>query len=272
MLKHTFITLTVSLLIIGILSVLNPQPQTTDETANPNTVLFDATEAIEVEQELYVVNPFNEVLEVEEEVEEEVEQPETKTEVKPTPKTETKTEVKPAPKTETTTVTKQEPKKEETKSEPVKTTTEQPKEEPKTEEPVKVVQTVSQTPAATWELEIVRLTNIERQKVGLSILTYKSSLDAGTKTRATEIVTHFSHTRPDGSRFFTVFGENFQYRNIGENLASGFRTPEQVVNGWMNSDSHRANILNSNYQEISVAITQGDDGRYRWVQIFYRSR
>lgn len=272
MLKHTFITLTVSLLIFGILSVLNPQPQTTEETANPITVQFDANEEIEAEQELYVVNPFNEEVEVEEiEEEVEVEQPTTKTEVQQAPKTETKTEVKPAPKTETTTVTKDEPK-EETKSEPVKTTTEQPKEEPKAEEPVKVVQTVSQTPAATWELEVVRLTNIERQKAGLSILTYKSSLDAGAKIRANEIITHFSHTRPDGSRFFTVFGENFQYRNIGENLASGFRSPEQVVNGWMNSDSHRANILNSNYEEISVAITQGDDGRYRWVQIFYRGR
>ncbi len=268
MLKHTFITLTVSLLIIGILSVLNPQPQTTEETTDPNTELYDANVAFDVEPELFVVSPFIIRQDVEEEVEEvKVEVEEVKT-VTPTPKT----EVRPAIKTETTTVVKEEPKEEpkteEVKSEPAKTTTE----EPKTEDPVKVVQTVSQTPAATWELEIVRLTNIERQKAGLSILTYRSSLDAGAKIRANEIVTHFSHTRPDGSRFFTVFGNNFQYKNIGENLASGFRTPEQVVKAWMNSDSHRANILNSNYKEISVAITQGDDGKYRWVQIFYRGR
>jgi uncharacterized protein YkwD len=55
-------------------------------------------------------------------------------------------------------------------------------------------------------------------------------------------------------------------------LASGFRTPEQVVTAWMNSESHRANILNEKFERLSVAITKGDDGKYRWVQIFYRAR
>ncbi|MCD8519445.1 MAG: CAP domain-containing protein [Erysipelotrichaceae bacterium] len=113
---------------------------------------------------------------------------------------------------------------------------------------------------------------MERQKAGLSLLKYNTSLDAGAKQRSIEIITHFSHTRPDGSRFFTVFGPDFTYRNVGENLGSGYRTPEQVVNAWMNSTSHRANILNEKYEELSVAITKGEDGKYRWVQIFYRAR
>ena len=118
---------------------------------------------------------------------------------------------------------------------------------------------------------MLRLTNIERVNAGLRPLRYNTSLEDRAKTRSIEIITHFSHTRPDGSRFFTVFGPDFRYRNIGENLASGFRTPEQVVTAWMNSTSHRANILNEKFEELAVAYTRGDDGRMRWVQIFFRS-
>lgn len=132
--------------------------------------------------------------------------------------------------------------------------------------------TVSSVPEATFELEVLRLTNIERINVGLKPLSYNSSLEEGAKIRSIEIIELFSHTRPDGSRFFTVFGPDFRFRNIGENLASGFRTPAQVVAAWMNSTSHRANILNANFEELAVASTRGEDGRVRWVQIFYRAQ
>mgnify|MGYP001335050061 CR=1 FL=1 len=292
MFKNTFITLTVSLLIFGLLSVIRPQNQEI-ETAVNQPVAIAQTEQQDLvdpnETELVVKEFFVEVEEVKEEVEEvkvevKVEQPKVETKVEQPkvetkaeqPKVETKveqpkTEVKvAAPKTEVKVEQPKEEQKDEVKSEPVEQAPVQEQKAEPAPAPAPVV-TVSSSPAATWELEIARLTNIERQKAGLSILKYNTSLEAGAKIRAQEIITHFSHTRPDGSRFFTAFGD-LQYQNIGENLGSGFRTPESIVNAWMNSESHRANILKPEYQEISVAITKDADGKYRWVQIFYRGR
>lgn len=294
MFKHTLITLAAATMLIAFPSVLNLNAK---YTTPEQVVLNDVSEVNEPVTQTQVI----EVVEVEEtpvEVEEVVEQVE---EIKEEPvevKEEPKEVVKEVVKTETkVTQPKEETKaveptpaqpKVESAAEPTPTPTPEPTpaptpeptpapapapvEEVKTVEPVKVVEQVSTTPAATWELEVLRLTNIERQKAGLSLLKYNTSLDAGAKQRSIEIITHFSHTRPDGSRFFTVFGPDFTYRNVGENLGSGYRTPEQVVNAWMNSTSHRANILNEKFEELSVAITKGEDGKYRWVQIFYRAR
>jgi uncharacterized protein YkwD len=282
MFKHTFITLTVSLLVVGLLSVFQPQPEAiTEQTNQPEVALSLQAEPTQLKEDKLILNMENierkvtvkePVVEEKEEEAQPEEKTEEKTETKTVAKVETKTVAKVVAKVETKKVeqpvtaevkadTQEEPK-EEVKAE----TTEEPKEEVK---PAPVASKVSSTPAATWELEIARLTNIEREKAGLSILKYNTSLEVGAMIRANEIVDNFSHTRPDGSRFFTAFG-NLQYKNIGENLASGFRTPEAAMSAWMGSDSHRANILKPEYEEISVAIVQGADGKYRWVQIFYR--
>ncbi len=279
MFKHNFIALTVSLLIFSVLSVLNPQPQEMDQPINDQRVLFESQEEIEFdlnETQMFVVGytirkmagleEDYRPVSLDEDLEEEAkEEPVTKTVTQPkqtsTP-TATKTEPKQAeaPKEET----KESSEPESVKSEPV-TQTEQPKEEPKT-----TVSSSVKSEFAEWQAEIVRLTNEARKNAGLNTLSYKSSLDAGAIQRATEIITHFSHTRPDGSRFFTVFGPDFRYRSVGENLARGFRNPQSVFDAWMNSDGHRANILSTKYEEISVAIVRCADGRYHWVQIFYR--
>lgn len=76
------------------------------------------------------------------------------------------------------------------------------------------------------------------------------------------------HTRPDGSSFSTALQQQgVSYRGCGENIAWGQRTPEQVMNGWMNSEGHRANILNKNYKNIGVGFYQENDVNY-WVQLF----
>lgn len=292
MFKHTLITLAAATMLIAFPSVLNLNAKSTtpeqvvlndvsevNEPVTPTQVI----EIVEVEETPVdvdeVVETVEEIKEEPKEVIKEVEKTETKVtqpkeEVKivtPTqPKKETKT-VEPTP-TQPKVESATEPTEPTPTPEPTPAPAPAPVEEVKTVEPVKVVEQVSTTPAATWELEVLRLTNIERQKAGLSLLKYNTSLDAGAKQRSIEIITHFSHTRPDGSRFFTVFGPDFTYRNVGENLGSGYRTPEQVVNAWMNSTSHRANILNEKFEELSVAITKGEDGKYRWVQIFYRAR
>lgn len=296
MFKHTLITLAAATMLIAFPSVLNlnakyttPEQVVLNDVSEVNEPVTQTQviEVVEVEETPVdvdkVVETVEEIKEEPKEVIKEVEKTETKVtqpkeEVKivtPTqPKKETKT-VEPTPtqpKVESATEPNEPTPTPEPTPAPTPTPAPAPVEEVKTVEPVKVVEQVSTTPAATWELEVLRLTNIERQKAGLSLLKYNTSLDAGAKQRSIEIITHFSHTRPDGSRFFTVFGQDFTYRNVGENLGTGYRTPEQVVNAWMNSTSHRANILNEKYEELSVAITKGEDGKYRWVQIFYRAR
>lgn len=118
-----------------------------------------------------------------------------------------------------------------------------------------------------FEAEVVRLVNIERAKNGLGELSASdSALNKAADIRAKEICTLFSHTRPDGTSCFTVLKEcNVSYGAAGENIAYGYRTPEQVVEGWMNSPRHRANILNGNFRKIGVGFVQSG---YGWVQLF----
>ena len=93
--------------------------------------------------------------------------------------------------------------------------------------------------------QVVALVNAERKKINLPALTLSNSLNTAAQTRAIEITQSFSHTRPNGSSFATVLSENnISYRSAGENIAWGQKTPEEVVNAWMNSAGHRANILN----------------------------
>ena len=128
---------------------------------------------------------------------------------------------------------------------------------------------ISETPETTWELELLRLVNIERVNEGIHPLRYNTGLEFGAMIRANEIIEKFSHTRPDGTRFFAAFGPDFRYRHIGENLAKGFRNPAQVMRGWMSSPSHRANILNPSFEEFASAIITCEDGDLHWVQIFF---
>lgn len=132
---------------------------------------------------------------------------------------------------------------------------------------------VSSTPESDWKLEVTRLTNIEREKAGKSILKYNNTIAAGAQTRSEELLISFSHTRPDGTRFFTVFDDpDFSYRYIGENLALGYKSPAEVVAAWMKSEGHRANLLSDNYTDIGVGITKSESGRYHWAQIFYKGK
>ena len=91
---------------------------------------------------------------------------------------------------------------------------------------------------------------------------------AAAQVRAEEIVTSFSHTRPNGSSFSTALKEqNVSYRGAGENIAWGQRSPEEVVNAWMNSAGHRANILNERFTTIGVGHYQKGSTHY-WAQLF----
>lgn len=131
----------------------------------------------------------------------------------------------------------------------------------KTEE--KVLEKLTQT-AGDLQLEILRLVNEERAKQGLNALQYYYAGQSAADIRATEIDYVFSHTRPDGTSCFTALDEaDINYRGAGENIAKGYPTAEDVMNGWMNSSGHKANILNESFTHIIVGV----NGKC-WVQLF----
>ncbi|MBO5336031.1 MAG: hypothetical protein J6A94_02730 [Lachnospiraceae bacterium] len=119
--------------------------------------------------------------------------------------------------------------------------------------------------------EVVDLVNAERAKEGLSPLTLDTKVSAAAQVRAKECEQSFSHTRPNGSSFATALKEqNVSYRNAGENIAWGQRSPEAVMKAWMNSSGHRANIMNANFTTIGVGYYRNANGTNYWCQLFTR--
>ena len=121
---------------------------------------------------------------------------------------------------------------------------------------------------AAYEAEVVRLVNAERAKYGLAALTQDDGAQNVAHVRAKEIVQSFARTRPDGSSCFTAASDlGVTYRSAGENIAYGYATPAQVVNGWMNSEGQRKNILSSSYTKIGVGSYSANGVMY-WSQFF----
>lgn len=118
-----------------------------------------------------------------------------------------------------------------------------------------------------FEAEVVRLVNIEREKNGLSALkSDNEKLNRAADIRAEELMTSFSHTRPSGADCFSVLIERgIKYCAAGENIARGSLTPAGVVEGWLNSPEHRANILTGSFTHIGVGYNE--NGNF-WVQLF----
>ena len=80
---------------------------------------------------------------------------------------------------------------------------------------------------------------------------------------------YFDHTSPTyGSPFDMMKKFNISYNTAGENIAMGQKTPSEVMNSWMNSSGHRANILNSTYTELGVGIQKDSNGTIYWTQMF----
>ena len=115
---------------------------------------------------------------------------------------------------------------------------------------------------------VIELVNQERTSRGLQPLVKDDRLMVAAAARAKELSQRYSHTRPNGSECFTILWHlGIDYGYAGENIAMGQRTPEIVMNDWMNSSGHRANILNENYDCIGVGYTMVDGYPY-WVQLF----
>ena len=116
--------------------------------------------------------------------------------------------------------------------------------------------------------EVVRLTNIERAKVGSAPLQYHEGLGRAAMIRAKEINISFSHTRPDGRSSSTALSDAGVGGSASENIAMGYETPADAIEGWMNSSGHRAAMLTNAANYIGVGIYQNDYGTYFWTQEF----
>lgn len=124
------------------------------------------------------------------------------------------------------------------------------------------------TSVTSYEQQVIDLVNEIRVQYGLSKLTanWELSRVARYKSQDMHDKKYFSHTSPTyGSPFDMIKSFGISYRTAGENIAQGYRTPQTVVDGWMNSSGHRANILNSSYTQIGVGYVA--DGNY-WTQMF----
>ena len=116
--------------------------------------------------------------------------------------------------------------------------------------------------------EVLSLVNEERAKAGVGPLRLANDLQEEANIRVEELISLFSHTRPDGRECFSVMSN--QGRICAENIAAGQQTPAGVMDSWMNSSGHRANILNGALKELGVGFVkrEGTEYDYYWVQLF----
>lgn len=122
-------------------------------------------------------------------------------------------------------------------------------------------------------VEILNLVNQERSKAGLQPLTLSEKLTSIANTKAKDMAdkNYFSHTSPTyGSPFDMLKHFGVSYTAAGENIAAGQRSAKEVMNSWMNSSGHKANILNKNYTQLGVGYTTGGQYGTEWVQLFIR--
>ena len=119
-----------------------------------------------------------------------------------------------------------------------------------------------------FESEVVTLVNAARAQYGLSALTINKDLCQVARYKSQDMAEkgYFAHESPTyGSPFQMMQSFGISYRTAGENIAYGQQTPQAVVDAWMNSSGHRANILNSSYTQIGVGFYANG---YYWTQMF----
>lgn len=116
--------------------------------------------------------------------------------------------------------------------------------------------------------EIVELVNKERAKAGVSPLTSDPTLNSIAQMRAEELIQLFSHTRPNGSDCYSALTEaGVSCSTAGENIAMNSYSASSVMDAWMNSSGHKANILSSSYKKIGVGAYRYGGYTY-FVQFF----
>jgi hypothetical protein len=128
---------------------------------------------------------------------------------------------------------------------------------------------------ADFESDVIDLVNAERQAEGLHPLDYDARLTTAARQHSQDMAqqNYFGHDSLDGRKFYErILDAGYDYSTCGENIAAGYGSPEAVVNAWMNSSGHRANILNTNFCDIGVGYVNvpGSAYQYYWTQDFGR--
>lgn len=122
----------------------------------------------------------------------------------------------------------------------------------------------SNTALRAEALKAYNLVNEERANAGLGELTWDANLESTSSVRSEECSVSFSHTRPNGSAWYTV---NSKIQG-GENLAYGYDDAESTTEAWMDSPTHRDNILYPDFEKVAISVYVADDGTTYWAQEF----
>lgn len=141
-----------------------------------------------------------------------------------------------------------------------------------TDIPAAIVPVVTPAPSNDWLSEFIRLTNAAREKNGLAPLSLHSTLCQAADIRVSELPASPSpHLRPDGDAFYSVLADvNLTATYCGENYAidpTQAATAEQIVNAWLNSPTHRKNLLNSSFTGIALSKAVVNGSTY-YEQLF----
>jgi uncharacterized protein YkwD len=139
-------------------------------------------------------------------------------------------------------------------------------------------ETVSVSPTAPVSVseiaqEVLSQINSARRKEGLSNLTLSDKLNTVAQARAVEQAQmgHISHSRPDGSEWYTILTEyQMTAAGCGENLAMNYTSASAVVKAWLESSVHKSNIMNTHYQYMGIGYYE-ENGNIYWVQLFSTS-
>jgi uncharacterized YkwD family protein/spore coat assembly protein SafA len=133
--------------------------------------------------------------------------------------------------------------------------------------------TIPTVTTSAQENEVLRLVNIQRSNAGLQTLTMNWQLARCARYKSADMAQkgYFSHTSPTyGSPFQMMENFGLRFSSAGENIAYGQRTPAQVMNDWMNSSGHRANIMSRTYTQIGVGLARNSSGVCYWTQQFMK--
>jgi uncharacterized YkwD family protein/spore coat assembly protein SafA len=121
------------------------------------------------------------------------------------------------------------------------------------------------------EQQVLELVNQERAKANLQPLKMDWELQRVARTKSCDMAQkgYFSHQSPTyGSPFDMMKQFNISFKTAGENIASGQRTPQEVMQSWMNSQGHRENILKAEYTHLGVGYCAGGSMGHMWTQMF----
>ncbi|MBQ8300991.1 MAG: hypothetical protein IJX57_03410 [Clostridia bacterium] len=126
-----------------------------------------------------------------------------------------------------------------------------------------------------WSKQILELTNAEREKNGLDPLEWDDSLAELAQSHCNDMIEreYFAHNTPDGKTPFDRMREaGILYWSAGENIAAGQYSPEAAFEAWMNSEGHKKNILNKDFEHMGVSVVKGGKYGIYWAQEFARFR